>query len=623
MQLSFFPSLLPDEPIYSLVARYHSELGYHSFKDTVTDLFGCRSLAANIELPSKLEVLSERLPWKHLNAGDFIWMHTAVPYYAFFISQELQLRLIQAVKRNSPPSAPAVIGAMTQKIQSAAFLKYCEECVTNDREQFGNAYWHRVHQLPGLKVCPSHNVVLSTTEVSSKSSRLRYEFITLETALIKKRGPLRVPALKNNLHLSFALDSRWLLEHAKEGPDLSSIQAALQSRMRLFDWLSHGGSLRASTLRRVWDEQYPLRFREEIGCGLEKVSDPIPLIRNLVIGGRSFVHPLIGIMIVHLLGLSAHKLSSLIDDQRYLSKVKPLNYYCVNPLCPDVNTGRWVVEKVSTHDVKRSVITCTKCGMVYTQDELLSRPPHIIERGHLWISQLKALIGAGCYSLREVSRQLGVDPATIKRFMAKDQILKTPNMHEKNEPIKTHNHPLKIFNRQQWKSLKDEHLGASRTELRKMKPALWVWLKRHDAGWLDANVPAKKRVFIGGKKMDRAEEDKQLCLALSEEAKTILNEESKLIKVTRTELARRLGKKDLFRKELIDGFPKTKKIAQELIETREQFAQRRVERCGEQFLQEGKIPERWELVRRAGLRPDMEAYCDKHIERVLVNLRKI
>ncbi|PCH58588.1 MAG: hypothetical protein COC19_08380, partial [SAR86 cluster bacterium] len=262
---------------------------------------------------------------------------------------------------------------MTQRIRQPAFFQYCDECIINDREQFGNAYWHRIHQLPGIKVCPHHNVVLQTTAIASKNCRLRYEFITLETAVMQKKRRLCNGASKNGLYVSIALDSLWILDHAKEGPDLALIQAALQSRMRLFDWMTRGGSLRARTLRQAWNEQYSLKFRVEMGCGLERVTDPIPLIRNLVLDGRNFVHPLIGIMIIRLLGLSAHKLSELIYEQRYLSKEKSPNYYCVNPICPDVNTGRWVFEEVSKHDVKRNMITCSRCGMVYTQGDLLSR----------------------------------------------------------------------------------------------------------------------------------------------------------------------------------------------------------------------------------------------------------
>jgi hypothetical protein len=44
-----------------------------------------------------------------------------------------------------------------------------------------------------------------------------------------------------------------------------------------------------------------------------------------------------------------------------------------------------------------------------------------------------------------------------------------------------------------------------------------------------------------------------------------------------------------------------------VVETREQFAVRRVEYATECFRQENVYPKDWQLVRRAGLRPDMAA----------------
>ena len=44
-----------------------------------------------------------------------------------------------------------------------------------------------------------------------------------------------------------------------------------------------------------------------------------------------------------------------------------------------------------------------------------------------------------------------------------------------------------------------------------------------------------------------------------------------------------------------------------MVKTREEFAVRRVEYAAEYFRQENVCPQRWQLVRRAGLRPDMEA----------------
>ncbi|MBR1752184.1 MAG: TniQ family protein [Ruminococcus sp.] len=35
-------------------------------------------------------------------------------------------------------------------------LRYCPVCAADDREKYGETYWHRVHQIPEISVCAKH-----------------------------------------------------------------------------------------------------------------------------------------------------------------------------------------------------------------------------------------------------------------------------------------------------------------------------------------------------------------------------------------------------------------------------------------------------------------------------------
>ncbi len=45
------------------------------------------------------------------------------------------------------------------------FLRYCPMCVTEDRGKYGEAYWHRTHQISQLTVCPKHKCILRDSPV--------------------------------------------------------------------------------------------------------------------------------------------------------------------------------------------------------------------------------------------------------------------------------------------------------------------------------------------------------------------------------------------------------------------------------------------------------------------------
>jgi hypothetical protein len=78
------------------------------------------------------------------------------------------------------------------------------------------------------------------------------------------------------------------------------------------------------------------------------------------------------------------------------------------------------------------------------------------------------------------------------------------------------------------------------------------------------------------------------------------------VQITETAIARDIGQLANIQKQL-DKLPLTAQVLAEVVETREQFAVRRVEYAAECFRQENVYPKEWQLVRRAGLRLDMEA----------------
>lgn len=67
-----------------------------------------------------------------------------------------------------------------------------------------------------------------------------------------------------------------------------------------------------------------------------------------------------------------------------------------------------------------------------------------------------------------------------------------------------------------------------------------------------------------------------------------------------------MGARALLQKHL-DRLPVTKALLHQRVEDREAFALRRVAWACARFVEEGVCPLRWQLVRRAGLRPETEA----------------
>src|SRR5258707_529671 len=73
-------------------------------------------------------------------------------------------------------------GVVLQSMSSICrpeFLRRCPDCVKSDRQQYGEAYWHRLHQVPGVRICPIHDCVLEDSAVPAHKLT---SFITAEAA---------------------------------------------------------------------------------------------------------------------------------------------------------------------------------------------------------------------------------------------------------------------------------------------------------------------------------------------------------------------------------------------------------------------------------------------------------
>lgn len=163
---AIFPDLLPGELLYSAIARYSDMLGYRNSIALLRDIVGgVGSAITSPVLPGNLARFRERLPPSFpFTLSRLIESHTAWPYYRPFCSQVAGRRVENAM--HSPSGSPATLVKTGRGVvQRCPWLRFCAGCVAQNREQFGTPYWHRVHQLSGVLVCPFHSLTLRRTSV--------------------------------------------------------------------------------------------------------------------------------------------------------------------------------------------------------------------------------------------------------------------------------------------------------------------------------------------------------------------------------------------------------------------------------------------------------------------------
>jgi hypothetical protein len=117
-------------------------------------------------------------------------------------------------------------------------------------------------------------------------------------------------------------------------------------------------------------------------------------------------------------------------------------------------------------------------------------------------------------------------------------------------------------------------------------------------------MPPKKETTPIPPRVDWERRDAELSSATRLAALRLQSKPGRPIQITISAIARELGQLALIQKHL-DRLPSTAKVLGELVETRETFALRRVQWAVSYYHQEGIYPQKWQLIRRAGLHPEM------------------
>ena len=150
--IPFFPTPYPDELWYSVICRYHIRSGNPSVKYSIRELYGANHINVPVELCGALSSLLEAIPAKALTAKDIIMQHTLYPYYTRFFSNNRK-KSAYMLALNGNRHAGQHIGIYQSSSMDARRMRYCPQCFDEDIAAYGEPYWHRLHQIPGLPDC--------------------------------------------------------------------------------------------------------------------------------------------------------------------------------------------------------------------------------------------------------------------------------------------------------------------------------------------------------------------------------------------------------------------------------------------------------------------------------------
>lgn len=172
MSIGYFPVIYEDELLYSVFARYYMHTGHITYRCVAEELFGNSNVIPSIEFINALKPEVLKLLLKNMTMQELIKKHTMLPYYARFLPIARKSIAFEALINMSGDYNNLLFFSKSLN-RVERYLRYCPICSRDDRERYGETYWHRSHQIAELNVCYKHKcrLVESNVLISGKVSR--------------------------------------------------------------------------------------------------------------------------------------------------------------------------------------------------------------------------------------------------------------------------------------------------------------------------------------------------------------------------------------------------------------------------------------------------------------------
>lgn len=544
------------------------------------ELYDVRA-TSSVLTPHYLDRIASLLPEKvGLTTRCLIDNTTIYPYFHPFLPAVRGETFIGYLKGTQLHDYFA-LGMGKMRYPKTTQLRFCKSCWREETETFGEPFWRRLHQLPGVLVCPSHQAPLLESPISLLAAQKAYYPASLR--LVEKSTICgEFSDLLTEKLLAIAQDSQWLLENGLQYGPYEDTYA------RFIRYFYNAG---LSTLSgQLKQKEINVALQEHFGVELLKLMDAYDeSIGTLwTIRIPHIMHPLFHIFLTELLATSTADFFQ--QDCPEILPYGPAPWPCHNTTCPGYLKD--VIAHYDSnpyHGCMHARFECPLCGMVYHRKKAMSkedqyvRKPKIFSYGPLWEATLREHLIEHQMTARETSQAMGCDFYTVNRYalslgiLSRDEVYlfeRTPKIKEPEPlPIISSEQELREKYRKQWLDLMERYPGASRNQLIRTASVVtcYKWLRKHDTDWYEKNSPSSRRIYFDWDKKD-AERLEKLRAAL----KKLVDTPERPKWISRNALIALSGVHQLARKKSLDHMPLTSAFLQENLETREKWQKRKV-----------------------------------------------
>lgn len=587
--------------MYSIVARINWLMQWKNIRKMAACCFGSAAGIMTKDLTPRLGNLHE-----FVDPGSdpvaFVRKHTLLPFYAPFWSPQRLSVIENRLNTGNSFGNHSHAGMQVADIQRPKYLRFCPRCAEAEREKTGEAYWHRLHQVPGVMVCPDHMVFLEASGVEM-SSRICHRLYAAEEAIEPEPSVALDPVDPDHQTLvRIARSAEWLLQKVQGANDVETLRQRYLALASEHGYLTVAGCVRMKKLLHDFRSRYSPKLLEMLDSKPEVVGGS--WLRSLFQKSGGGTHPSRHLLLLDFFNTSPDIFFNL---GRVPGILGPGPWACTNRLCPQagkeaISTVRYVKNYESQRVV--GILACPTCG----QEVRITRVnghnrTRIGKRGHLWELELSKLWRNTDLSLRQVAVRLDASVCVVVRNAVRLG-LPYPRMGngrvgasdgaryismQKTRALK------KLEKRKaEWVQLREKFPDLTVMELRRKAESCYAYLIRRDRHWLSKHRPARNGRWHGHKRVDWDQCDRQLVIDLRLARCKILTQTGPPVRVTKKALMDCVSIDRLNMRPL----PLARAALDSLAEGRLSFVQRAIAWMAVEFRKERGVMDAKEFKRR-------------------------
>lgn len=484
------PTLLPDMTLYSLCACTHRMSDRSSAADTSSVLFGDPRAGLLQDFPYALGNFCANTKGMYGTALDIVNMTTTLPYFIRFRSGVAASKLIDGLIEASGGRFKLDLGLHSSPVGAKFPLRACDQCINEDILEYGRAYWHRRHQLPGVWACTHHSRPLRYSTFRMDRRRKSCYILPADAEVL---AGLPISGLNDmNLEtiLRFANISATLLDIP-----LPSEYSPERVRNAYFHGLKAQGLLTKQGRVRIQEFTRFLSNRFSTIAGIPPFDwifseRHVDGFMRLVRKPRCDFHTTYHVLMI----------DALFGSWEHFSKVYEWEA-AITP-APDFNSPQHDAPKIETipnpqvafvaalvRDEGRSLSSiCRECGVDYQtvlRQVAATGSLNIIRRPKVLIAELRtSVVNSLCEGLplSDIAATHGLSRATIDRIC-----VETTGLHSVWKQARFER--VRALERQKMLQFLSKYTNISLANVRKAGNNGYSWLSRHDADWLKSAIP--------------------------------------------------------------------------------------------------------------------------------------